>query len=159
MLLYKFMMFWHLESCVCISQTEGIIWRTLVQEGTWQSRTPSGSRRLFDSKRQLQAHLEFYIQIKSHYFFLITQEQHVSTLSECSLNNIMFNTRSCLLCHKLQRHFSFLLKEWQMGYFCQHFLCSSAHKDRVASGNSGAFLFCTLFLLFPCGNGQSELGC
>lgn len=59
----------------------------------------------------------------------------------------MFNTRSCLLCHKVQRHFSFLLKEWQMGYFCQHFVCLSAHKDKVAAGNSGAFLFCTLFLL------------
>lgn len=71
----------------------------------------------------------------------------MSALLECSLNNFMFSTRRCLLCHKLQRHFSFLWKEWQMGYFCQGFVCLSAHKERAAEGKSGAFLFCTLLLL------------
>lgn len=40
----------------------------------------------FDSK----AHLEFYIQIKSHRFLLITPEERVPALSECSRNNFVF---------------------------------------------------------------------
>lgn len=142
------MMFWSLESCVCL-------WPALLtnwgSHGELQCKQGCGGAELlqvqkeFDSKRQ--AHLEFYLQIKSHYFFLITQEEHVSTSLECNLNNFIFNTRRCLLRHKLQRHFSFLLKEWQMGHFCQHFGCWSAHRDGVAGGNSGTFLFCTLFFL------------
>lgn len=54
----------------------------------------------------------------------------MSTLLECSLNDFMFNTRRCLLCHKLQRHFNFLLKQLQRGHFSQHFGCLGARRDR-----------------------------
>lgn len=143
-LLYKSRVSWPLGARVCLCSAHPRLRHHLGScRGDVVEQNCCRSWKELDSR----AHLEFYIPIKSHHFLLITQEQRVSALSECRLKNFVLNARRCLLCRKLQRHCSFLLKEWQMGSFCQHFAPLSAHKDGVAGGSKEDFLFCTLFLL------------